>query len=910
VQADGKILAGGDFTSIGGQIRNSIARLDATTGLADSFDPNATGFVNSVAVQADGKILAGGGFFTIGGQLRNHIARLDPTTGLADSFNPTANNPVNSIAVQADGKILAGGEFTTLAPNGGAAVTRNRIARLEPDGRLDQTLNLNIVGTYFFATAVQPDGKILIGGLFTSVLGVTRNNIARLNKDGTLDIAFNPNANNIVFSIAVQADGKILAGGNFNSIGGQPRSYIARLDATTGLADSFTPNPNNNVVSIAVQADRKILAGGDFDYIGGQPRGKIARLDATTGLADPFNPNANSFVYAIAEQADGKILAAGNFFTIGGQTRSYFARVDGTTGLADSFNPSPDYFVRSILVQADGKILVGGGFTSIGGQTRNGIARLDATTGLADSFNPNANSEVQSMVVQADGKILAAGTFTNIGGQTRNYIARLDATTGLADSFNPNANSYVLSLAVQADGKILAGGYFTSIGGQPRNLFARLSNDSAALQNLAATQTTITWTRRGSSPQFTRVTFEYSTDNVNYTPLGNGIPQSGSSDWTLTGLSLPTGQNISIRARGSYRSGYQNGSQSLTESVRNIFIGAGPNISGTISYCSNPVPGPVPNVTLTLTGSASRSTLSDGSGNYQFSSLPAGGNYTVTPSKAARLPGSANINTVDVIAVQKQFLTGTFLSGCKLMAADVNGDSVVNTQDVIAVQRFFEGNTNAIANVGKYKFTPTNRTYTGLVNNQTGQNYDTIVFGDVAAGFVELVDSPSEDARDDGTSAGEVPATVTAIALPEIAVDASITDFIAAVTTSTMNANDQLVGFQGDLTFDERVVTFQSEPVQKAGLTGDNWNVSGNVLPGAGPIRTLRISAYSNDFVPLSGSGTLFELRMTRVSKSAQGTQLIWAAGEDQFIFIDADLNTQKPGNAAPGNVALSGKRR
>ena len=100
--------------------------------------------VNSIAVQADGKILAGGAFTSIGGQTRNRIARLDPTTGLADSFNPNANDIVHSIAVQADGKILAGGDFTTLAPNGGAAVTRNRIARLETDGRLDQTLNLSI----------------------------------------------------------------------------------------------------------------------------------------------------------------------------------------------------------------------------------------------------------------------------------------------------------------------------------------------------------------------------------------------------------------------------------------------------------------------------------------------------------------------------------------------------------------------------------------------------------------------------------------------------------------------------------------------------------------------------------------------------------------------------------------------
>ena len=335
------------------------------------------------------------------------------------------------------------------------------------------------------------------------------------------------------------------------------------------------------------------------------------------------------------------------------------------------------------------------------------------------------------------------------------------------------------------------------------------------------------------------------------------------------------------------------------------------NISGTISYCSNPVPGPVPNVTLTLTGTVSGSTLSDGSGNYTFSSLPSGGSYTVTPTKAALAPGSAGINTVDVIATQRHFLNlGTPLSGCRLTAADVNGDTAVNTVDVIAIQRFFLGLTTGIANVGKYQFTPASRTYPGLVSNQTGQNYDTLVFGDVATGFVHRPEGPSQAAAGDGTSADEVPATVAAVALPEVAVDQSVTNFIAAVTTSAIDAKNKLVGFQGDFTFDERVVTFQSEPVQKAGLTGGNWNVSGNVLPGTGPIRTLRISAYSNDFTPLSGSGTLFELRMTRVSKAAQGTQLIWAAPPDQFIFIDADLNTQKPGNAAPGSVTPSGKRK
>src|SRR5204862_5846624 len=114
------------------------------------------------------------------------------------------------------------------------------------------------------------------------------------------------------------------------------------------------------------------------------------------------------------------------------------------------------------------------------------------------------------------------------------------------------------------------------------------------------------------------------------------------------------------------------------------------SISGTISYCSNPVPGPVPGVTLTLTGSGSGSTLSDGSGNYTLSSLTSGGNYTVTPTKAALAPGSAGITTVDVIAIQRHFLNlGTPLTGCRLSAADVNASSVIDTVDVIATQRFF-----------------------------------------------------------------------------------------------------------------------------------------------------------------------------------------------------------------------------
>jgi hypothetical protein len=312
-----------------------------------------------------------------------------------------------------------------------------------------------------------------------------------------------------------------------------------------------------------------------------------------------------------------------------------------------------------------------------------------------------------------------------------------------------------------------------------------------------------------------------------------------------------------------------------------------------------------------LTGDSTATTLSDGSGNYQFSAIAAGGNYTVTPSIAAREPGSPGINTIDVIATQQHFLNVSLLPpGCRRDAADVNGDTLITTVDVIAIQRFFLGLSTGIANTGEYKFTPASRTYPGTMTDQAGQDFDTLIFGDVAAGFVHRPEGPSPTKADDeGTSAGENPVPVATLALPNASVDASRTNFIAPVTASTISAGDNLVGFQGDFTFDERMVIFRDPPVQNAGLTANNWNVSGNVLPGPGPIKTLRVSGFSLDLTPLAGSGTLFELRMSRVSRTAQSTQLIWAAPPDHFIFIDADLKIQTPGNAVSGSVVPSGKR-
>jgi hypothetical protein len=88
---------------------------------------------------------------------------------------------------------------------------------------------------------------------------------------------------------------------------------------------------------------------------------------------------------------------------------------------------------------------------------------------------------------------------------------------------------------------------------------------------------------------------------------------------------------------------------------------------------------------------------------------------------------------VDVVAIQRHFLNISSLTGCHLTAADVNGDGFVTTPDVIATQRFVLGLTNGIANVGKFRFTPANRSYSGITNDQVDQDYDALILGDVAA---------------------------------------------------------------------------------------------------------------------------------------------------------------------------------
>ena len=377
----------------------------------------------------------------------------------------------------------------------------------------------------------------------------------------TVDAGFDPGSSGTVDSLAIQPDGRILVGGGFTTLAGQPRNHMGRLLANGTLDTGFDPGADSSVLSLAVQADGKILVGGGFTTLGGQPRDYLGRLNADGTLDTGFDPGAGSSVRSLAVQADGKILVGGLFMTLGGQPRNHIGRLNADGTLDTGFDPGADSTVTLLAVQADGKILVGGSFSTLGGQPRWRIGRLNADGTPDLGFDPGFVSSLSTLAVQADGKILVGGGFTTLGGQPRSRIARLNADGTLDAAFDPGAVGTVLSLAVQADGKILVGGMFMTLGGQPRSRIGRLNNAGPATESLTADASTITWLRGGTGPEVWRTSFAHSPDGTAWTDLGAGTRIPGG--WERTGLSLPSGGTI--RARGHVTSGQYSGSSWFVE---------------------------------------------------------------------------------------------------------------------------------------------------------------------------------------------------------------------------------------------------------------------------------------------------------------------------------------------------------
>jgi uncharacterized delta-60 repeat protein len=386
-----------------------------------------------------------------------------------------------------------------------AAITfsASSIVRAAP-GDVDPGFNAGVISSQFFqdflyAVAVQPDGKIVIGGVFNVVAGVSRNGLARLNADGSLDTTFVPppfSQSDLVvpLKIIVQPDGKILVAGNDFRIGGTTYPLI-RLNSDGSLDASFSlPTTNSAIYGMALQPDGKILIGGDFAAINMIERRIIARLNANGTLDTTFgiglpNANHNGRAAAIAIQPDGKIIAGGGItLTVGTTTFRNVVRLNPNGTPDTSFSVAGDSLdtVQAIIVQADGKIYLGGNSSGNIG-SRNSLTRVNTDGSVDTSYNSTValGGQIYDLLQEPSGKVIAVGNFCATPFDQGCTISRFN-TNGSRDAFYPitanctnqGPDNTPLVVARQTDGKILVGGRFQTVSCFARQRIVRLQSDS------------------------------------------------------------------------------------------------------------------------------------------------------------------------------------------------------------------------------------------------------------------------------------------------------------------------------------------------------------------------------------------------------------------------------------------------
>jgi uncharacterized delta-60 repeat protein len=510
VQADDQILAFSYFDSFSGIARHSIVRLNATTGIVDSgfsteeFEGyNYDGLISGMAQQPDGKLIAIGEFHSVGVATANNVARLETNGALDQSFSGTGAGPsawqINTALVRpSDGKIFLGGYFSDF---GGQV--RNNMAWANPDGSVDNSLaGLGGATEYepnIWTVATQADGKVVMTGVFTSHDGVPHNNVLRLNPDGTVDSSFDVQTDRSTRALLIQPDGKILIAGFFGEVNGVPMPRIARLNSDGTLDPSFNPGtgPDQYYIRALVQDSAgNIYVGGEFSAFNGIPRVGLVKL-TPTGAVDPaFNPGGGGvqpvFIWAMTPpDSSGNIVIGGSFNTYNGTNARKIARLNTTTGAIDSsFNAGGAGFnggtVYALRQAPDGKYYAGGGYSSYNGVSRRGIARLNSDGSLDTTFSGPAfvsGDTVYALALQ-NGKVYAGGSKSSGPGifvrLTDSGAGDSSLVTGTGFEISPITYYHgfatkISALTLQTDGKLLVGGIFNRYDGTARSCLARLT---------------------------------------------------------------------------------------------------------------------------------------------------------------------------------------------------------------------------------------------------------------------------------------------------------------------------------------------------------------------------------------------------------------------------------------------------
>ncbi|MBI5771885.1 MAG: immunoglobulin domain-containing protein, partial [Verrucomicrobia bacterium] len=349
VLPSGGILVGGGFASYYNSsgattTRVRFARLnsDGTLHAAVNFSVRAAGTINAIVPLPAGRMLVAGFFNTMrGAAVPNSVLRINPDGSVDPAFNPGgtgANSNTYAALAQPDGKLVITGAFTTY--NGTAAAG---LARLNEDGTLDPAFSVGAgLGTLpGYTLALLPAGRVFVGGSFTAVNNVSRARVAVLTGTGAVDASFDPGAgaSGSVYCSAVLPDGKILIGGAFTTYGGTTVGRLARLNPGGTLDPTFnsgSAGAGSDVYAILVQPDGKIVIGGAFTTYNGATRTGLARLTSTGALDTTFTPPTVNNVHGVLVQEDGRVVVRGSFADVGGASGTAFVARLNSDGTRDT----------------------------------------------------------------------------------------------------------------------------------------------------------------------------------------------------------------------------------------------------------------------------------------------------------------------------------------------------------------------------------------------------------------------------------------------------------------------------------------------------------------------------------------------------------------------------------------------
>lgn len=494
-QSDGKLIVGGDFTTYSGSASSYLVRINPNGTRDATFTATLNTSVYTAAVQSDGKIIIGGAFTTVNSVTVPRLARLNADGTRDTTWNPGtagAGNIVRDVKIQSDGKILAVGDFTTYSGS-----TRNRIVRTETSGAIDTTFNVGTgLGGNSYNIHIQSDGKIITTGVFGTYSGSTNNQIVRINSNGTKDTSFTigNGFNQTVWISSLQPDGKIIAAGSFTTYSGSSNNYIVRINSDgtkdntfnvgTGLDINWASGVNN---SIAYDAENNVYLASDNIRYSGSAVPRIFKLKLNGTLDTTYDAGVGLNRFGLANLVSGsRLYTAGTFTNYKAAGATGIAMVSDSATLSASFNPGIGFNndVNAMTKQSTGRIIIGGAFSSYSGSDSVRLVRINPDGTKDSGFNigtAGATNVVNALGTQTDDKIIVGGQFTTYSGSSTSTtrLMRLNSNGSQDLTYNTGAglNSYPLTILPTADGKVLVLGLFTTYSGSTVNYIMRTNSN-------------------------------------------------------------------------------------------------------------------------------------------------------------------------------------------------------------------------------------------------------------------------------------------------------------------------------------------------------------------------------------------------------------------------------------------------